>query len=570
MNGIGYVVCMTPLSISILKSDVFTTEGPDDEVYLSLEGVTQPITYLVGRNGSGKSRTARAIAKASPNSLYLSTDRLLGVMNVSGSGYGSSITEFQGIPLIEEALSDFKRSRSIGLGLATEQIVVLRDQPEVGLRVAAFIRRSLGRSVELRERAGLLDPYVRIEDRSYSLFRDEGHGLRELIVLLTAIYREDWSLLVIDEPELHLHPSLARLIVTELVNVCKASGRSSVLVTHEPSIIRPTDLDELAAVWHFSEGNRPRSISTVIEPGFEKRVNASLKHNPALVSQLIFAPRPVLVEGVNDVASLTSALEAEFDASVVAQTELVPCGGSGQVALWLSIADKLNLDARAIGDFDALLDSDVQRRMDEMPGVTKRYSEELYVASSKRAVSQLLIAADQAKVEKNAPKRAKWLRSVGTSVPELNAKMNKLLAIWRDAGLWLHPEGMIEDVLGGSKGSVDYSAAGATVEAIRPVARWAAFTLDPAGDLFTLLHIQVERIASRINLLMADNPGLKLTSIPDSTADTQLVAVAPASEGHHRLTVKRPIEYAGYWVEFGRDTPPRDLRLRPPTPAAAT
>lgn len=114
-------------------------------------------------------------------------------------------------------------------GGAAEELYSLREQPEVWLRVAAFIRRTLGRVIELRESAGFLDPYVRVDDVEYSLLRDEGHGLRELVVLLAATYRADTRLLIVDEPELHLHPAMARMWLTELNRECTRTGKRAIL-----------------------------------------------------------------------------------------------------------------------------------------------------------------------------------------------------------------------------------------------------------------------------------------------------------------------------------------------------
>lgn len=97
----------------------------------------------------------------------------------------------------------------------------------------------------MRELTGFLDPVVKMGDTEYSLFREEGHGLRELVVLLTAIYSDDWRLLVLDEPELHLHPSVARLCIGELERECARSDRRAIIVTHEPSLIAPTSSTDL-------------------------------------------------------------------------------------------------------------------------------------------------------------------------------------------------------------------------------------------------------------------------------------------------------------------------------------
>ncbi|MFJ6156681.1 hypothetical protein ACIQF8_17535 [Pseudarthrobacter sp. NPDC092184] len=81
-----------PQAIEVLSTEVFPVSTPaDSELFLRLDDWSDPVTYFVGRNGSGKSKTARVIARKVPNSLYLSTDRLIGVMSISSSPNGASI-----------------------------------------------------------------------------------------------------------------------------------------------------------------------------------------------------------------------------------------------------------------------------------------------------------------------------------------------------------------------------------------------------------------------------------------------------------------------------------------------
>jgi hypothetical protein len=169
--------------------DVFPPRpGRPNNPYITVEDWSVPVMYFVGRNGSGKSRTARKIAETL-NGRLLPTDRLSSLMSFTTYPWGSIPTSYKGAPLSEQERNQLSRM-AVGLRGATEELYALREQPDVWLRVAAFLRRTLGRDVELRESAGYLDPYVRIGDLEYSLLRDEGHGLRELVVLLAVMPRD--------------------------------------------------------------------------------------------------------------------------------------------------------------------------------------------------------------------------------------------------------------------------------------------------------------------------------------------------------------------------------------------
>lgn len=555
--------------VTLTTSEVFSGVGDSSEVFFSMSEWSHPITYFVGRNGSGKSRAAKLVAQRTGGRL-LSTDRLAGLMIYDNYGWTSvpNVEGFRGIPLGNQ---ERQRARSFAQqsGSGIDEMYALKEQPEVWLRVAAFLRRALGRIMELRENAGFLDPYVRVGSVEYSLLRDEGHGLRELVILLTAVYREDWRLLIVDEPELHLHPSMARLWLTELERECRSRNRRAIVVTHEPSMLKPANASDLAAIWYFSPGHPSLPLSHHVQAGEDSRVTASLQHNPQLVSQLVFSPRPVLVEGVHDVAALTTALSRTQPPEVVAQTDLIECGGSGVVAMWYEIAKGMGLDVRAIADLDACLAPEVQRVMDASPDVIERYRSELLAEPPRTsaAIRPLIDASNKSGVATDAKSRAKWLATAVPPGTGWSSRVDRLLEIWRDAGLWLHRQGTLEDVLGISqKGREAAQTAALTPGPIDDVAAWCSFTLDPLGDVKVLLSAAVERIAHAIMEALRVNPGTKF-HVPvggSAISDARLVSVEPTGDGVHKLTVKKPDEFAGYWLEFSRETPSSQLLLQPP------
>ncbi|QKZ19924.1 ATP-binding protein [Streptomyces chartreusis] len=482
--------------------------------------------------------------------------------------WGSMPNDLKGLPIGEverQQMASMAREK----GMGNEELYSLKEQPEVWLRVAAFLRRALGRIIELRESAGNLDPFVRVGDIEYSLLRDEGHGLRELVILLTAVYRQDWNLLIVDEPELHLHPSMARLWVTELSAECERSGRRAIIVTHEPSLLKPKSSDDLKAIWHFTANQKPVRFSRHILDVQEKRVTASLQMNPQLISQLVFSPRPVLVEGPHDIAALTVALTRKQPPEVVAQTDLVECGGSGGVALWFEICSNIGLDVRGVADLDSCFAPEVKRVMDSNRQVVDGYLNDLAIdpPTTSNALHQLITAMDSDGVDKDPKSRATWLASRVPSGSGNEIRKHRLLAIWRKAGLWLHPQGTLEDVLSlETKGAEQARRAAEESGPIDQVADWCAYRLDLMGDVFTLLGVAVEKIAHSLMEAQRLDPDIEFQAPvgPSAETDARLVRVEPTEPGFHRLTVIAPREFAGYWLEFSRDTPSSGLVLQPP------
>ena len=561
---LGIVPSMDFPHVQVDESEIFGLGGSTPGAFVEYEPQPGKVMYFVGRNGSGKSKTARAIA-TQLKGRYLSTDRLMGIMAVTNYSWGSVPADYKGPPIQESRGSIDRTSRQHGT--ATDVLLALRDDPVVGLKVAAFLRKALGRTIEFRENAGFFDPFIRLNDVEYSLLRDEGHGLRELTILLAAVYSTDWTTLVVDEPELHLHPALAQLWISELSRECAERKVHAVVVTHEPTMVRPATAEDLAYIWLFQPGRRPAPFSTAIHPGTEGRLTASLQKNPQLLSQLAFAPRPVLVEGPHDVAALSATLARTQAAAVVSQTELAPCGSSGEAVLWFELAAKLGLDVRAIADLDALFSGDVQRTIDRSPEIQERLRSELLAEPPRAnvALRPLIEAANAAGVAPNERDRARWLADRVAARSGDEHRRDRLIDMLRSEGLWLHPEGTLEDVLGIVKGQADPAAAARVPGKIDAVADWCAFDLDPLGDLGHLLRAAVERIANNLTQALGTNPSTVLTRPvgPMSQSDSKLVDVRHLGDQKYRITVKAPAEFAGHYADVDRNTAPSEIRLIP-------
>jgi hypothetical protein len=555
--------------ITVLERDIFQG-SKSDRVLFRKDAWSEPVTYFVGRNGSGKSRVAKYVANKLKGRLLVA-DRLAGLASSKHVGHLQipSVDHYPGIPLGRDAQKSTSQV-ALSEGIGHDDIYALREQPEVGMRVAAFIKRALHRDIELRETSGFLDPYVRLGPSApYSLLRDEGHGLREIVILLSAIFRDDWELIVVDEPELHLHPSMARLWVGELERVCRERACRAIVVTHEPSLVRPTKASDLRSLYSFRPGEPALALSNCLAPGTEERVTSSLSEYPELVSKLVFSPRPVLVEGPTDVAGLTVTLNRTEPPEVVAQTDLVPCGGSSEVALWFEIATRAGMDVRAVADLDACLTPEIQRVMDSDPVVVTRYRDDLAQepARTSAVLRPLIQAMDTAGIGANPKERAQWL---ATGVPEASgwlARKDKLLGIWRDAHLWLHPQGTLEAVLGGVEKHKDQivKAAGCP-GAIDAVAKWCAYDVGPLGEIEVLLGVHAERVAHRAMEALRLNPDADVTAVASPPAENidPLVELTAEGNGSFLLTVQKPLEFRGHWMRFSRDTPSTELNLREP------
>ena len=213
-----------------------------------------PINYLVGPNGSGKSRFAETLKSHLNGSRLLGTDRLRGMNKNEGMGFigehfDSGIRKNQ-FNHLKEAGSNF------GFGLDT--FVILEERPDIRISIEATLSSLFDREVILEWDSGNLLPKAILRSRgtTYRLDRDECHGIKELLVLLTHLYNDQHPYLIIDEPELNLHPQYQAFFLQEarkLAGLHSSGTRKKILflITHSPFIIDIKNIDDLSSIISF-------------------------------------------------------------------------------------------------------------------------------------------------------------------------------------------------------------------------------------------------------------------------------------------------------------------------------
>ena len=87
-----------------------------------------------------------------------------------------------------------------------------------------------------------------------------GSGFQQVLMLLTFLHTRPSSILLLDEPDAHLHVILQDVIYSELRSVAARSNSQLIVATHSEVIINSVAPDELCMVF-----NRPRLLSSVTE-----------------------------------------------------------------------------------------------------------------------------------------------------------------------------------------------------------------------------------------------------------------------------------------------------------------
>ena len=194
-------------------------------------------------------------------------------------------------------------------------------------------------------------------------------GLYEILFLLTTIIGESERILLLDEPELHLHPTMQKRILN-LLSESIAQGRNQLLlITHSPYLISAANID---TTWRFrntQSGTIVHNLGGVVsklEDREQKKLDVKLS-SPS-VRSLLFSRGVIFVEGPSDkivVEEIDRYLSARRKGANIDESEwpVIPIGGKKSLPSFTILSRMLGVDDLAILDYDALMRRDCTARI---------------------------------------------------------------------------------------------------------------------------------------------------------------------------------------------------------------
>ncbi len=227
---------------------------------------------------------------------------------------------------------------------------------------------------------------------------EQGHGLqRTIIFTLLELLAETASpidkevgpknLLLIEEPEIYMHPQMERKIADTLYEIA-ASGKAQVIcTTHSPIFIRIAEKHKAIARFIRKSDNslevkQKDDIFFGADKEDKRKQLQMITNFDPTVNEIFFAKRVVLVEGDTEIAVFRESaevlkyFETEQNKPQKRDTTFVNCRGKGLILLFQEVMnhfeieyivihdkDNENLDKGTNGKILGLLGNDETRRM---------------------------------------------------------------------------------------------------------------------------------------------------------------------------------------------------------------
>jgi putative ATP-dependent endonuclease of the OLD family len=179
-------------------------------------------------------------------------------------------------------------------------------------------------------------------------------GEKELLTYLFAIYALNVkdALIVIDEPELHLHPRWQKTLLGLFERLALETGNQFLLATHSAVFVSPSSIEYVSRVY-----------STEQRSAIVRLNNSSLpepKHLFSIVNsqnneRMFFADKVVLVEGISDRIFFESVFNSLDVTSGNSRTcEVISVGGKGFFAPYMALLESCKVPYAVIADRDYL------------------------------------------------------------------------------------------------------------------------------------------------------------------------------------------------------------------------
>ena len=317
-----------PLSIT---ANINSHEG---NFYREIE-LRSPLTFIVGPNGSGKTHLLKGL-KGSFNSYTNKKVRFISAGRLSPLEQYRSKTDryhhdIDDVKLGDKSDTNYRHEiESISGDFHT-----LYKRPDILIKVQERLRKLFKRDIEIDWDSGYLKvSFSRIEaSNTYYSSAREASGLLHLVGILSALYDDEVGVLLIDEPEVSLHPQLQAFLLKEITRVAGIPGEGNykkiiVMATHSTEMIKISKTEDLLS---FIFCNDLKEDPIQIPKNAGELKNVKLRTLIARLGQehklALFSRTPLLVEGPSDVI-ICNALSDKLDLNLeAAGSQILPING---------------------------------------------------------------------------------------------------------------------------------------------------------------------------------------------------------------------------------------------------
>ena len=346
-----------------------------------------PLTFIVGPNGSGKTHLLKGL-KNSFNGYVDKKVRFISAGRLAPLEQYRSKTNQYHYDIDDARLGDkFETNYRHEIESISGDLHTLYKRPDILIKVQERLRKLFKRDIKIEWDSGYLKVFflrVGASNTYYSSAR-EASGLLHLVGILSALYDDEVGVLLIDEPEVSLHPQLQAFLLKEITRVAGIPGEDNykkiiVMATHSTEMIKISKTDDLLS-FIFCNDLKDDPIQIPKDPG-----ELQNKHVKSLVARLgqehklaLFSRTPLLVEGPSDVIICNTLSDKLYLNLEAAGSQILPINGKEAMPETVKLFRLMGKKPTVLADADYFADglglinayfgdsnNDIRKRADDL------------------------------------------------------------------------------------------------------------------------------------------------------------------------------------------------------------
>lgn len=252
-------------------------------------------------------------------------------------------------------------------------------QTEINKHIASIsdiLNNSIGLSIKINVGDNDTSNLVIFDNGKPVIFNSLSTGQKSIFYLIFSIYGLELenALVLIDEPELHLHPALQKKYFELLKKARKKRNLQIILSTHSPVFI---DEETIKSTFRFyKKDDDTKIIIPEIKKNSKKDDDTNIKEIKELFqiltytnsARIFFANRVVLVEGASDEYFFKFFYDNYFlkHHNTNESVEIIHITGKKQFEKWREFLKKFGIKNYFIGDFDNVEDFKLIENYDDI------------------------------------------------------------------------------------------------------------------------------------------------------------------------------------------------------------
>ena len=340
-----------PKTLNVKVENIFGDQDVQITLYSGL-------TIFVGTNASGKTQTLKKIRDIMRNEVGSNKVRYLSSNRIGNMEQYRSKTNQYSYTIDDYILGDqaTKRAR-LQIETASGDFFAMDERKDVFIKVSERLSVLFNRNIFIRWDAGHMKVFFGKTDseQEYSVAA-EASGLVNVISILAALFDEVVEVLLIDEPEVSLHPQLQSYLLREMKSAAKRYNKTIIISTHSAEMIELNSASELCNFVFFRKDSLPKQISPDTPELNSVKLKEFLLRMSLIYSEGFFAKKVMLIEGSSDMILcryLCNRLNLNLD---VAGSQIIPIEGKGQFPVITKLFRLIGKEVCVLTDLDGFTD----------------------------------------------------------------------------------------------------------------------------------------------------------------------------------------------------------------------